>query len=82
MSVSLQRDGRSLVTDSREAISPGAGCTPVSGGVLCSGANRIFVGLGDGNDTLTKHRQPSPGVISAATATTCWRRAPAPARPR
>jgi hypothetical protein len=53
MTLTHRLDGRYLVTDSREAISPGAGCVPAPGGVLCSGANQVFVGLGDGNDMLT-----------------------------
>jgi hypothetical protein len=53
MTIALRPDGRTLVTDSREAISPGAGCSPSTGGVLCFGANQIFVALSNGNDTLT-----------------------------
>jgi Ca2+-binding RTX toxin-like protein len=53
MTISVQRDGRVLVTDSREAISPGAGCSSAPGGVLCFSTNRIAVAPGAGNDTLT-----------------------------
>lgn len=52
VSVSQLPDGRVLVSDSREGIPAGAGCVTASGGVACSGASRIFVGLSQGNDSL------------------------------
>ncbi len=53
MTIALRSDGRSLVTDARDALSPGAGCQPTAGGVLCSGANRLGIALGAGDDRLT-----------------------------
>jgi hypothetical protein len=53
VSLSQLADGRLLVSDSRDAVSAGAGCATVSGGAVCSGASRIFVGLGGGDDVLS-----------------------------
>ncbi len=53
MTISVQRDGRVLVTDPREAISAGVRCSPAPGGVLCFGTDRVVVASGAGNDTLT-----------------------------
>ncbi len=53
VSLSQRADGRLLIADAREAVAAGTGCTSVSGGVLCSGANRVSIALGSADDVLS-----------------------------
>ncbi|MGD9573013.1 MAG: hypothetical protein AB7V62_14085 [Thermoleophilia bacterium] len=52
MTLSQQPDGRVVIRDSAEPVTTGAGCSVVQGGAVCTGASRIFAGLGGGDDAL------------------------------